>query len=1017
MRPALLAFALVLFATSSTFAIDPTRRISQYGHTAWRVQDGTISSGASITQTTDGYIWIGTSDGLMRFDGVRFIPWVAPKGSPPMGRRFSSLLGARDGSLWIGTTGGLNRLKDGRLQTYTKPGETAGISDIMEDHAGTIWVTRYRVPKGEGPLCRVAGDGLQCFGKDDGIPVTYALGLAEDSQGNLWFGSSVLCRWRPGSSNTYFDDVLKNRKVGEGVIDVVAGESGSVWAAIDGMGPQLGVRHYSDGKWSSYAVPGLDGATVRSHALLVDRNKTLWVGTENNGIYHVHDGVADHYGSADGLSGNSIALFYEDREGNLWVLTEGGLDMFRDTPVVSFSTHQGLSGSTISSLLALRDGSVWIANEGAVDILRGGQNSPVLSGRGLPGQDVGTLFEDHAGGVWLGVDNKLLAHENGRFREVRKPDGSALADDGDIFAVTEDADRNIWALTRKHHLFRIRNRTVQEDIPLSGDLLLSAFLAAAPDAGIWIGTRTGTLAHYRDGHIVQTISMQDSKDPFATLALIVDSDNSLLVSSVRGLFRWSDRRWNVLDTRNGLPCNSISTAVKDSHGALWLYAQCGLLQVEASELAKWRDRPESQVAVRIFDGLDGAHPGFQSPLQPESSKAPDGRLWFTNGSIAQMIDPDRLHQNGIPPPVQIEDVLADGTKHQPHDHLRLPALTRDLEIDYTALSFSIPQKVRFRYKLEGHDAGWQDPGTRRQAFYSDLRPGNYRFRVIACNNNGIWNEEGATFDFSVAAAWYQTIWFWIFCVVAGLLGAWAIYRFRVRQIAKAISARFDERLAERTRMARELHDTFLQTIQGSKMVADDALEQPTDSVRMQRAMERLSTWLGQATQEGRAALNSLRTSTTEGNDLAEAFQRATENALVPGSMAVTFSVIGDAREMHPIVRDEVYRIGYEAIRNAFMHSGASRLEVELKYAHDLRVRVSDNGIGIDAAVVDKGKDGHFGLPGMRERAARIEGKLTFVSSATSGTEITLVVPGGIIFRKASKALKAPSIESDPSTKG
>jgi signal transduction histidine kinase len=227
----------------------------------------------------------------------------------------------------------------------------------------------------------------------------------------------------------------------------------------------------------------------------------------------------------------------------------------------------------------------------------------------------------------------------------------------------------------------------------------------------------------------------------------------------------------------------------------------------------------------------------------------------------------------------------------------------------------------------------------------------------------------------------------------------AMYRLRVLKISRAISARFDERLAERTRMARDLHDTFLQTIQGSKLVADDALDPSTDPVRMRRAMEQLSVWLGRATQEGRAALNSLRTATTQTNDLADALRRVTEDVLIPSSMAITFSLIGDAREMHPIVRDEIYRIAYEAIRNACAHSEASQLEVELRYANDLALRVADNGTGIDPAIADMGKDGHFGLQGMRERAARIGGKLTLESSSNSGTEITLTVPGGMIFRK------------------
>ena len=222
--------------------------------------------------------------------------------------------------------------------------------------------------------------------------------------------------------------------------------------------------------------------------------------------------------------------------------------------------------------------------------------------------------------------------------------------------------------------------------------------------------------------------------------------------------------------------------------------------------------------------------------------------------------------------------------------------------------------------------------------------------------------------------------------------AWAIAR-------KLIELRLEERVSERTRITRELHDTFLQTIQGSKLVADDALELSNDPIRMRRAMEQLSVWLGRGMQEGRAALNSLRTTTTQTNDLAEALRRVTEDGAVPGSMVVTFSVVGDAREMHPIVRDEIYRIGYEAIRNACTHSGASRLQVELRYAGDLALRVADNGTGIDPDIADRGKDGHFGLQGMRERAARIGGKLLLVSSSNSGTDIKLVVPGGIVFDK------------------
>ncbi len=325
----------------------------------------------------------------------------------------------------------------------------------------------------------------------------------------------------------------------------------------------------------------------------------------------------------------------------------------------------------------------------------------------------------------------------------------------------------------------------------------------------------------------------------------------------------------------------------------------------------------------------------------------------------------------------------------------------------------------FRYRLEGRDDDWQESGGRRQAFYNDLRPGSYRFRVIARNNDGLWNEEGAALDLVIAPAWYQTSWFLAACAIIGIATVWMTHQLRLRQIARVLNARFDERLAERTRVARDLHDTLLQTVQGSKLAVDDALDHFDDRTETRRTMEQVSSWLGQATHEGRAAVNSLRASTTEQNDLGDAFRRAMEDCRRQASLETTLTVTGDPREMHPVVRDEVYRMGYEAIRNACMHSRGSRLEVGLHYAHDLTLRVTDNGVGIDPAIADSGKDGHFGLQGMRERAARIGATLKVSSSADTGTEVVVIVAGRAIFRKPSRSLVDKFLarfEQKPSTK-
>jgi ligand-binding sensor domain-containing protein len=727
------ALLLLLLAPAPAAAVDPERHISQYGHTAWRVFDGTIPRPVGITQTTDGYIWFGTRDGLMRFDGARFSLWRSVDGEPLI-KRFSALLGASDGSLWIGTLNGLMRLKNGKLYTYARPLEKAAIANIVEDRSGTIWVSRYHMPKGSGALCRVGEAELVCYGAKEGVPAGYVLGMTQDSDGYFWFGGDVLCRWRPGSAATCFDDVGRQGRMRMDTQDLTSGPSGSVWTAIDAVGPQFGVRYFSGGKWSPFIVPGFDGPSVRSHRLYVDRHNSLWVGTENDGLYRIHDGVADHYASPDGLSGHAAHDFYEDREGNLWVTTDSGLDMFRDTPVVSYSMAQGLFGSLISSILARRDGSIWIGNQGAIDILRNGEHS-LLSPRDMSGDSNVTLFEDHAQTVWLGLGRQLLAYQNGRFFEVRRPDGSLLRQNYEL-PTTEDVDGNIWALGLTGHLFRIKSQTVAEDI-LLGESLSSAFLLE-PDknGGVWIGSKAGTIARYHAGQL-EIYPLKDDKEPLSIHEMMVDTDNSLLVSSDRGLIRWTNGQHTALGIRNGLPCESIYSAIKDDNGALWLYARCGLLQIDASQVAKWEGSPGSPISARVFDAHDGAFPSTQSQRQHISSKAPDGRLWFTNGTLAQVVDPKHLTRNEVMPPVVIEDLIADRKMLSAQAEMGVPALTRDLQIDYTALSFSVPQKVRFRYILDGHDKDWQDPGERRQAYYTDLTPGKYRFRVIASNNDGV----------------------------------------------------------------------------------------------------------------------------------------------------------------------------------------------------------------------------------------------------------------------------------------
>jgi signal transduction histidine kinase/ligand-binding sensor domain-containing protein len=996
----------LLFVLASTaWAVDPHTLISQYGHTAWRIQDGVLSNPGLITQTTDGYIWVATVAGLMRFDGVKFTPWTAPKGQSLPGSGISFLLGGRDGSLWIGTPGGLSHLKDGELFNYKTTPNSPGINDIIEDHAGTIWVTRYRMNDGGGSLCRVDGDKLRCYGEKDGNPGKYAIGLVEDTAGNIWFGCKMLCRWASDSFSFYFKDQLKN-PAGDGVLRVAAGPSGSVWASLGGTGRKLGVQYYSEGKWASYVVPGFDGATVVADVLFVDRNHSLWVGTESHGLYRIHDGVADHYGSANGLSGDTVEYIYEDREGNLWVTTDRGVDMFRDLPVLTFSTSEGFIGSLVHSVLALSNGSVWVGNIGAVDIVRAGRVSAIAANRGLPGQHVEAMLQDHTGQIWLGVDNTIMTYRLGRFSAIKNSDATLFGRLGNARGFAEDVEGNIWALTHidvpdQMHLLRIKDQNVEQDIRVD-DVINARFLAADRSAGIWLASAHGKFVHYRDGKAEAVISL--AKEEIGIRSLFVDSDNAVSFATSKGFYRWKDGHLSVMDSRNGLPCSALASAIKDDRGSFWLYGRCGLLRVSASDYESWLKFPAASLSVKTFDALDGSQPGYELS-QPEVSKSADGRLWFASSDKIQMIDPSRTYTNVIPPPVYVEEVIADRKNYPPGAGLRLPALTRDIEIDYTALSFVVPQKVRFRYKLEGRDTTWQEPGTRRQAFYSDLRPRKYRFRVIACNNDGLWNEQGATLDFSVAPAWYQTNWFRVSCAATLLMLLYLLYQLRVRQLHHQFSIGLEARFNERTRIARELHDTLLQSFQGLMLrfqTVDEML--PARPLDAKKALEGALDRADQAISEGRDAITDIRATTLASHDLEKsitALMTSLSEELAAGNgRSVTFRVLveGVPRAVRPTLQDEIYRIARESLRNAFRHAQAGHIETEITYGESLRLRFRDDGKGMDPSVVERGgRSGHWGLPGIRERAKQIGAELTVWSELGAGTEVELNIPGSIAY--------------------
>ncbi len=980
-------------------ALDPSRQISQYAHTAWRVQDGVFGGAPhAITQTKDGYLWVGTEAGLLRFDGVRFAPWTAPAGKRLPSQRIYSLLGADDGSLWIGTGRGLAHWKDGVLVTY--PTVPDFIESILQDLQGTIWIVRSGVRDQQGGLCKIADAGaVRCYGPSDGIPFIYAQAIARDTSGNLWVGSSNgICQWNPtsGKAHVYLREELERAKGLQGVSSIAADSSGALWVGVAWSGKGLGLQRFDRGAWKDPAIPGLDSGSVKVSALLIDHDGGLWVGAQNHDTLRIYKGKVDRFGSADGLSSDSVNGFYQDREGDLWVVTTKGIDRFRDVPVATFSKREGLTSEDVQSVLAARDGTVWIANLQALELWRQGRLSAISQAKGLPGRLVTSLFQDHSDRLWVGIDGGLNVYDKGQFRPVNKADGKPI---GVVIAITEDSNHDIWAAVTAPALVHISDLEVKEEIS-PPQIPRVRSLAADSESGIWLGLESGDLARYRQGQLETTATIH-SPTSGAVDNLFADSDGSVWAARGDGLIHWKSGRVETLSSRNGLPCNSVSAIVADDQGFLWLDAACGYIAIARPELENWWRKPEYQVKTELLDPFDGAQPG-PTHFRPTAAKSADGKLWFANQNVLQEIDPGRLHLNDVPPPVHIEQVIADHKAYPTTGELQLPALTRDLEIDYTALSLAVPQKVHFRYQLEGHDADWQDPQGRRQAFYTDLAPRTYRFHVIASNNDGVWNETGAMLAFVVLPAYYQTAWFRLLCCAIFAFLLWALFRLRLRQIAARMQDRLEERLEERERIARDLHDTLLQGFLSAYMqldVANDRL--PVDSPA-KPLVQHVLDLMKHVSEEGRNAIRRLRSPRPASDGLEEKLSEIRGEFPLQEQLDFRVIVEGKPNALHSVIREEVYRIAREAVINAFRHSEAGRIEVEIKYAvRSLRVLVRDNGCGVDPEVLRTGREGHWGLSNMRERAEKIGAKFAVLSRAGAGTEVELSVPGEVVFETTS----------------
>jgi signal transduction histidine kinase/ligand-binding sensor domain-containing protein len=992
---------------ASLHALDPNKRLTQYVHSSWRKRDGTAPrAGYKIAQTSDGFLWIVSGD-IMTFDGVRFTPWDkfpddrSGTGSVPFGQIVNAF-GDRSGGLWVFGLHGIVHLKG---QVVTSRFELEGLRTLQnfsEDSDGSIWIVRGNNSVSAEPLCHVTERAVKCFGKAAGVPVSPLNSILADGKGGFWLGGQTgLVHWHEGASEMYPIESLKSNLGQSGVAGLAYGPDGSLWAGILAPGPGRGLGRVINGIFQPFVTPGFDGSKLAVHSMIFDRDGNLWVGTTSQGMFRIHGNLVDHYGRKEGLSGDLVDDVFVDREGILWAITPDGIDSFRDPRIASFSAFEGLGNSPMG-VLASRDGTIWVASFDSLDhIEKNGTISSIHIADGLPGHRVSSMLEDRAGNMWVGVDDGLYLFKNGRFHRLPEPHHQPL---GLVVGITEDIDGNIWAecLSNPQKLVRIRDFQVREEFPAS-QIPAGRTLAPDPHGGIWIGTLTGDLALFRHGEL-QTFPLHAKGEPFSR-QIIANEDGTVLAGSADGLVGLRQGKVQRLTTKNGLPCDFVTSFIKDKEKHWWLYTDCGIVELPDSELQRWWANPEITVQARvydIFDGNLGGRPEFNS-----AAYSSDGRVWFASGNWVQMLDPSRGSQKALPAVTYVESMIVDRKQFAAGDNLKLAPHPRDLQIDYTSPTFLITQKVKFRYRLEGYDHDWHDAGTRRQAFYTDLPPGNYSFRVIACNSDGVWNDDPARLDFYITPAYYQTNWFRVLLGAAIVAMLWMAHQLRLRHMARQFNRTLDARVGERTRIARELHDTLLQSFHGLLMSFQTASRllpaRPTE------AKEKLDGAIEQAEEailEGREAVQGLRASTVQSNDLARAIsalgeERANEPTSNSRRPEFRVAVEGAPRNLHPILRDEVYKIAAEALRNAFRHAQARKIEVEIRYGdQEFRLHVRDDGRGFDPAVpASLGRKGHYGLPGIQERAKIAGGKLTVWSEVNAGTELELQIPASIAYAK------------------